>query len=52
MKIAVTYDNGEVFGHFGRTEFFKVYEVADNKVVIPVKSSVQTVPVTARWQGF
>lgn len=33
MKIAVTYDNGEVFGHFGRTEFFKVYEVADNKVV-------------------
>lgn len=30
---SVTYDNGEVFGHFGRTEFFKVYEVADNKVV-------------------
>ena len=33
MKIAVTYDNGNVFQHFGRTEFFKVYEVEDNKVV-------------------
>ena len=33
MKIAVTYDNGNVFQHFGRTEQFKVYEVKDNKVV-------------------
>lgn len=33
MKIAVTYDNGEVFQHFGRTEFFKVYDVEDKKVV-------------------
>lgn len=33
MKIAVTYDEGNVFQHFGRTEFFKVYEVEDNKVV-------------------
>ena len=33
MKIAVTYDNGNVFQHFGKTEFFKVYEVDDNKVV-------------------
>ena len=33
MKIAVTYDNGEIFQHFGKTEFFKVYEVEDNKVV-------------------
>lgn len=33
MKIAVTYDNGNVFQHFGRTEFFKVYEVEDNKIV-------------------
>ena len=33
MKIAVTYDNGNVFQHFGRTEFFKVYEVEDSKVV-------------------
>ena len=33
MKIAVTYDNGNIFQHFGRTEFFKVYEVEDNKVI-------------------
>ncbi len=33
MKIAATYDNGNIFQHFGKTEFFKVYEVEDNKVV-------------------
>ena len=33
MKIAVTYDNGNIFQHFGRTESFKVYEVEDNKVI-------------------
>lgn len=33
MKIAVTYDNGNIFQHFGRTGSFKVYEVEDNKVV-------------------
>lgn len=33
MKIAVTYENGTVFQHFGKTEFFKVYEVEDNQVV-------------------
>ena len=33
MKIAVTYDNGNIFQHFGRTESFKVYDVEDNKVI-------------------
>ena len=33
MKIAVTYDQGNVFQHFGRTEEFKVYTVEDGKVV-------------------
>jgi FKBP-type peptidyl-prolyl cis-trans isomerase 2 len=33
LKIAVTYDNGQVFQHFGHTEEFKVYEVEDGKVV-------------------
>ncbi|MCM1304677.1 MAG: NifB/NifX family molybdenum-iron cluster-binding protein [Butyrivibrio sp.] len=33
MKIAVTYENGNVFPHFGHTEYFKVYEIADGKVV-------------------
>ncbi len=33
MKLAVTYENGSVFQHFGRTEAFKVYEIEDDKVV-------------------
>lgn len=33
MKIAVTYDNGEIFQHFGHTEQFKIYEVEDGVVV-------------------
>ncbi|MBQ2940751.1 MAG: NifB/NifX family molybdenum-iron cluster-binding protein [Clostridia bacterium] len=33
MKIAVTYENGEIFGHFGHTEQFKVYEVENGKIV-------------------
>ena len=31
-KIAVTYENGQVFQHFGHTEKFKVYDVADGAV--------------------
>ena len=33
MKIAVTYENGNVFQHFGRTEYFKLYEVEDGRVI-------------------
>lgn len=33
MRIAVTYENGEIFQHFGHTEAFKVYDVEDGKVV-------------------
>lgn len=33
MKIAVTYENGQVFQHFGHTEQFKIYEAEDGKVV-------------------
>ena len=32
-RIAVTYENGEVFQHFGHTEEFKVYEVEDGKII-------------------
>ena len=27
MKIAVPYENGEIFQHFGHTEQFKIYDV-------------------------
>ena len=33
MRIAVTYENGEVFGHFGHTEQFKIYDVEAGKIV-------------------
>ena len=33
MRVAVAYDNGNVFGHFGRTEQFKIYDIKDGKVV-------------------
>ena len=33
MKIAVTYENGQVFQHFGHTEQFKIYNVADGKIL-------------------
>ena len=29
MRLAVTYDNGQVFQHFGQTQQFKVYEIED-----------------------
>ena len=33
MRIAVTYDNGEIFQHFGHTESFKLYDVEDDDVL-------------------
>lgn len=33
MKIAVTYENGQVYQHFGHTEQFKVYTVDGEKIV-------------------
>ncbi|MFR9171266.1 NifB/NifX family molybdenum-iron cluster-binding protein [Evtepia sp.] len=32
MKLAITYDNGQVFQHFGKTEAFKIYDIAEGKV--------------------
>ena len=33
MKIAVTYEGGSIFQHFGKTETFKMYEVEDGKII-------------------
>ncbi len=33
MRIAVTYENGTVFQHFGHTASFKLYDVEDEKIV-------------------
>lgn len=33
MRIAVTYENGEVFQHFGHSEQFKLYDAENGKIV-------------------
>ena len=33
MRIAVTYDNGDIFQHFGKTSQFKFYDVEDGKII-------------------
>lgn len=33
MRVAATYENGEIFQHFGKTENFKIYEVEDGGIV-------------------
>lgn len=33
MKIAVTFENGQVFQHFGHCKQFKIYETGENAVV-------------------
>ena len=33
MRIAVTYNNGEIFQHFGHTEKFKIYDIDGAKVI-------------------
>ena len=35
MKVAVTYEKetGNVFQHFGKTQYFKIYEIQDYKIL-------------------
>jgi len=33
MRIAVTYENGQIFQHFGHTKQFKFYDVEDGKII-------------------
>ena len=40
MRIAVTYDEGKVFQHFGRTEIFALYDTEGGEI----KKSVITAP--------
>ena len=32
MKIAVTYENGQIFQHFGHTQQFKVYDIENGQI--------------------
>ena len=33
MRIAVTFENGEIFQHFGHTAQFKLYDIEEGKIV-------------------
>lgn len=33
MKIAIPYENGQVFQHFGRTQTFKIYNVEGKEIL-------------------
>lgn len=46
MRIAVTYENGEIFQHFGRTEQFRIYDAEDGKV-----TAAQTVGTNGAGHG-
>ena len=46
MKIAVTYGNGTVYGHFGHTEQFKIYDIVNGMLV-----SAQVVPTNGSGHG-
>ncbi len=46
MRIAVTYENGEIFQHFGHTEAFKFYDVEEGRIV-----SEQIVPTNGSGHG-
>jgi hypothetical protein len=48
MKIAVTYENGMIFQHFGHTEQFKIYET-ENGGEERLRSCPPTAPDTALW---
>lgn len=32
MRVAVTYENGEIFQHFGHTQQFKIYDIINGEV--------------------
>lgn len=46
MKIAVTYENEQVFQHFGHTEQFKIYDVSEGTV-----TSAQVIPTNGSGHG-
>ena len=46
MKIAVTYESGMIFQHFGHTAQFKIYEVENNEI-----KSAQVVDTNGHGHG-
>lgn len=46
MRVAVAYDEGEVFQHFGHTESFKIYDIDDGRV-----KNAQIIPSNGEGHG-
>lgn len=46
MRIAIAYDNGQVFPHFGRTQQFKIYNVENGAI-----TGEQVVPTNGAGHG-
>ena len=50
MRIAVTYENGQIFQHFGHTEFMKIYTVENGEIVskgaLGFQDPENTLPIT------
>ena len=47
MKIAVAYDNGEIFLHFGHCRYFAVYTTNQDGTEVETKKLVES--EVARW---
>ena len=45
MKVAVTYENGEVFPHFGRNPNFKIYDIEGKNTLVNDWREIQ-------WQRY
>ena len=39
MKLATTYENGQVFQHFGKTQQLKIYDIQEGKVAFSMVTS-------------
>ena len=50
MRVAVTYENGNVFQHFGKSEFFKIYDIENGAVkAFREKSAKDGAPINAGY---
>lgn len=52
MIIAVTYENGQIFQHFGHSESFKIYETEGKNIVRAEVIGTDGAGLIAHWQLF
>ena len=50
MRIGVTYEDGNIFQHFGHTEQFKLYDVENEKIKISILCDV--IITNFRWSNW